>query len=203
MIESWLAYDTRAFSRQVGHVFFSSVKSPYEGLRTGNGRGFDADGIADLVAAIHLMHFKPVEPQRLSRAREHLLEMIGQSRKCWEYATAETDDDREWIPNAQQTSLVPLTVTEERVQGWRMFLDEAEAVLEGKKLLPHWRVKDGRGINLKRVFEEPRTFDLVMWAHGAAAIPYLEQGELVSRDTARTLNATFQGRFLAFAVWFQ
>jgi hypothetical protein len=203
MIDSWLAHDTRLFCSQVGHVFFSSVKSPYEGLRAGNGQGFDVDGIADLVAAIHLMHFEPAEPQRLSRVREHLLAMIGQSRKCWEAAIAETDDDREWIPNARQTSLVPLTVTEERVQGWRMFLDEAEAVLEGKKLLPHWRVKDGRGINLKRVFEEPRTFDLVMWAHGAAAIPYLEQGELVSRDTARTLSATFQGRFLAFAIWFQ
>ena len=76
-------------------------------------------------------------------------------------------------------------------------------VLQGRKLLPHWRVKDGRGINLKKVFEEPRTFDLVLWAHGAAAMPYLEEGQLVTSETARSLNAVFQGRFLAFAVWFQ
>jgi hypothetical protein len=62
---------------------------------------------------------------------------------------------------------------------------------------------DGRGINLKRVFEEPRTFDLVLWAHGVAAIPYLEEGELVTRETARSLSGAFQGRFLACAVWFQ
>jgi hypothetical protein len=92
---------------------------------------------------------------------------------------------------------------EQRIAAWKRFLDEAEAVLHGDKLLPHWRVKDGRGINLKRVFEEPRTFDLVLWAHGAAAIPYLEEGELVTPETARSLSGAFQGRFLAFAVWFQ
>jgi len=82
-------------------------------------------------------------------------------------------------------------------------LDEAEAVLNGQKLLPHWRVKDGRGINLKEVFEEPSTFDLVLWVHGAAALPYLEKGPLVTQETARSLSGAFQGRFLAFAVWFQ
>ncbi len=57
--------------------------------------------------------------------------------------------------------------------------------------------------NLKRVFGEPRTFDLVLWAHGAAVVPYLEEGPLVTRQTANSLSAVFQGRFLAFAVWFQ
>ena len=161
------------------------------------------DQIADAVAAIHLVHFQPADPKRLSLTREHLLAMIDQSRLCWEHALAEKDDDREWIPNANQTSLTPLTVNDERIAAWKRFLDEADAVLRGDKLLPHWRVKDGRGINLKRVFDEPRTFDLVLWAHGAAAVPYLEEGELVTPETARSLSAAFQGRFLAFAVWFQ
>ena len=204
MAEAWLAYDTEDFYNQTAHFFFAEAESPYEALGTGKGKqGFDIDQIADAVAAVHLVHFQPADPQRLNRAREHLLAMIEQSRLCWEHALAEKDDDREWIPNADQTSLTPLTVDEERIAAWKRFLDEAEAVLQGDKLLPHWRVKDGRGINLKRVFEEPRTFDLVLWAHGAAAVPYLEEGELVTRETARSLSGAFQGRFLAFAVGFQ
>ncbi len=204
MIEAWLAYDTEDFFDQTAHFFFAGAVSPYGSLgsRTDN-RGFDFDQIADAIAAIHLVHFEPTDPQRLTRAREHLLEMVRSSRRCWHHALAETDDDREWIPNARQTSLTPLTVNEDRVAAWKRFLDEAEAVLRGQKLLPHWRVKDSRGINLKRVFEEPRTFDLVLWAHGAAAVPYLEEGPLVTRETANSLNGAFQGRFLAFAVWFQ
>lgn len=204
MLDAWLAYDTEVFFGQTAHFFFEGASAPYDGLgaRAGND-SFDVDQIADAIAAIHLVHFEVAEPQRLSRAREHLLAMINQSRRCWECALAETDDDREWIPNAKQTSLTPLVVNAERIVAWKRFLDEAEAVLQGERLLPHWRVKDGRGINLKRVFEQPRTFDLVLWAHGAAAIPYLEEGELVTSETARSLNGAFQGRFLAFAVWFQ
>lgn len=204
MAEAWLAHDTEQFFDITAPLFFSGLESPYESLRRGgDARRFDMAGIADLIAAIHLMRLEPVEPQRMHSARQHLLEMIAQSRLCWEHAIAETDDDREWIPNAQQTSLTPLDVTEERIEGWRLFLTEAEKVLNGERLLPHWRVIDGRGINLKTVFEEPRTFDLVMWVHGAAAIPYLEEGELISDKTAGDLGRIFQGRFVAFAIWFQ
>lgn len=204
MAEAWLAHDTEDFYDQTAHIFFAGAQSPSAALGTGGDRrGFDYDQIVDLVAAIHLMRFEPAEPERMSGAREHLLSMIAQSRQCWKHALAESDDDREWIPNANQTSLTPLTVNEERIAAWKVFLDEAEAVLAGRKLLPHWRVPDERGINLKKVFEQPRTFDLVMWVHGAAAIPYLEQGQLVTSETAETLSRTFQGRFVIFAVWFQ
>jgi hypothetical protein len=34
------------------------------------------------------------------------------------------------------------------VAAWRHFLDEAEDVLNGKKLLPFWRGAGGKGVNL-------------------------------------------------------
>ncbi len=33
-----------------------------------------------------------------------------------------------------------------------------------------------RGINVKRFFQEPRKFDLVLLIHGLATTPYLENG---------------------------
>jgi hypothetical protein len=203
MAEAWLAYDTREFFAQTAPFFFDGAASPAMQLGRGRTGGFDLDTIADAVAAIHLAQFDLAEPERMAAAREHLLSMIAQSRQVWNFATRETDNDREWIPNAGQTSLTPLTVDQARIDAWAKFLDEAEAVLEGRKLLPHWRVGGDRGINLKRVLTEPRQFDLVLWLHGAAAIPYLEEGPKVSRETALTLSRTFQGRFVVFAVWFQ
>ncbi len=203
MAEAWLAHDTSQFFAMTAPVFFDGVEGPPPILGRENQQGFDVDQIADAILAIHLMHFEPTEPKRMHAAREHLLTMIGESRKCWEHALVETDDDREWIPNAKQTSLTPLTVTPEIIEGWRQFLAEAEAVLEGEKLIPHWRIKGERGIDLKQVFEEPRTFDLVMWAHGVAALPYVKEGEVVTQETANTFSRIFQGRFVVFAIWFQ
>lgn len=202
MAEAYLAYDTSEFFTNTASIFFAGVQSPLAQLQTKRQNDFTVQ-IADAVLIIHLMKFDLVEPQRMEVARQHLLTMISQSRLVWEYCTQETDDDREWIPNANQTSLTPLTVNEVRIAGWAAFLNEAEDVLEGKKLMPHWRVNDGRGINLRRVFTEPTNFDLVGWAHGVSALPYLEEGPKVSTGTARTLSRTFEGRFLVFAVWFQ
>ncbi len=201
LAHAWLAYDTEQFFQQTAPFFFAGARDPYGQLRRHSGQGFDPDQIADLIAAIHLMQFDPQERDRMPRARQHLLAMIRESREFWKLAEAEIDDDREWIPNARQTSIATLTVTDERIKGWMAFLDESEQVLEGKKLVRHWRVAGEQGINLKRVFEEPSRFDLVLWAHGAAAIPYLEEGPTVSQETGNMLTRVFSGDFLMFAVW--
>jgi hypothetical protein len=203
MAKAWLAYDTEQFFNQTAPYFFAGVQSPMTQLDDEKQTSIDMDTIADAIAAIHLMHFAVAEPKLMASAHEDLLTMIAQSRLVWKHATSENDNDREWIPNANQTSLTPLTVDQTIIDGWAQFLDEAEDVLQGDKLLGHWRVSGDRGINLKRVFTEPREFDLVMWVHGAAAIPYLEEGPIVSEETARTLTTTFQGRFVVFAIWFQ
>ena len=74
--------------------------------------------------------------------------------------------------------------------------------MAGRKLLGHWRVSDGRGINLSRVFTEPRDFDLVLWIQGSAAAPYLEQGDVSRREVWNRLQNVFRGEFIGFAIWF-
>ena len=72
---------------------------------------------------------------------------------------------------------------------------------QGKKLIPFWRSKDGRGINLKRFFTEPRTFDLVLWVQGTAALPYLEKGELTTGTNMEELDRLLEGDLFLFSVW--
>ena len=90
----------------------------------------------------------------------------------------------------------------EMVKGWLEFLDEAKAILKGEKLIPFWRRGPESGVNLKRVFTEPRTFDLVLWVQGTAAVPYLENGVCTSAETWSRFQRIFRGEFIGFALWF-
>ena len=106
-------------------------------------------------------------------------------------------------PNPRPESVLPNgRVSDEMVKGWMSFLDEAEAILKGKLLIPFWRRGEERGVNLRRVFTEPRMFDLILWVQGTAAAPYLEKGPLTNAETWRRLQTIFQGQFIGFAFWF-
>ena len=100
--------------------------------------------IADLVAFIHLFHWPVVEPERMKSVLAHLEAIPPLSRENWRRILAETDSGKEWIPNPRQTGMLPgVTVTQEQIDGWMLFLDEFEALLKGEKLLPHWRFRQG------------------------------------------------------------
>lgn len=201
-----LAHDERELFESTAHLFFPKVESPYlylgEGRKVADmGMGFD---IADAIAFIHLIRFPVVEPQRMQSAHAHLTEMLQRSRASWELILAETDDDREWIPNAKQQTVLPnVRVSQEMIQSWLQFLDEAEALMAGKRLAPFWRgAEEQRGVNLRRVFIEPRPLDLVLWVQGSAAAPYLEKGELTRPDVWQNMARAFRGNLFGFAVWF-
>lgn len=206
MTDAILAHDTRELFERAAHLFFARVESPHDQLQSPSEEsmqmGMQPTNTADLIAAAHLMRFEPVEPDRMRSALGHLEGAIAQSRQSWDSILAETDSDREWIPNPNQESVVPVQVSEEMVEAWQVFLEEAEALLAGRKLVPHWRVRDGRGVNLRRVFAEPTTLDAVLWVQGSAATPYLETGELTQPEVWGRLQQVFRGNFIGFAIWF-
>lgn len=209
MCESALAHDGKELFERTGHLFFKRVESPYPFLAQGR-RAFDFGGVdvADVIAFIHLINLPVTEPERMKSALAHLEKVITLSRQNWRELLAETDDDREWIPNPKQTGVIPnARVNQQMVSGWDEFLAEADALLAGKKLIPFWRsaAPEGHapeGVNLRRVFTEPKTFDLVLWMQGTGAAPFLEKGPLSTPDVWQRLNRLFNGEFVGFALWF-
>ena len=204
MGEGWLAYDSHEWFERAGHLIFPKVKTPYTFLENGR-KVFEYSNvdIIDLIAFIHLFNFPVKEPQRMKASLAHFQQTLSLSRKTWDLILAETDDDHEWIPSPKQHGIIPgIRVTPEIVQGWLTFVDEAEALLAGKKLVPFWRANDKRGINIRKVFTEPTTFDLVLWIQGTQALPYLEDGEITSQETWNRLQAVFRGQFIGYAAWF-
>ncbi|HVS35682.1 MAG TPA: hypothetical protein VMS17_08870, partial [Gemmataceae bacterium] len=197
-------------------LLFEKVETPHTFLLE-NRRGIDEVGFAwddraywsDVVSLVHNLIRLPIkEPARTKAALAHLEAAVAQAKEMWKYILAETDDDNEWIPNPRQTGVLGVKVTQEMVDVWLETLDEADDLLKGKKLLPFWRGKDPeRGVNLRRVFTEPRTFDAIEWVQGTAATPYLEKGPLTKLAGPRMgdrLNKAFGGpnNIIGFGFWF-
>ena len=157
---------------------------------------------ADFVELIHEWRWPVADPARLARAHAHLKQVVALSRASWKAILAETDDDREWIPGPQQKhpAISGMAVTQAQVDAWLGFLDEIDAVLDGRKLLPHWRFT--QGFNFKRVLLEPRAFDLVAWIAGPAAVPYLESGPTTTVEDWQKWNRAFHDNFLGYAFYF-
>lgn len=199
-----LAHDWKDFFEHAGQLLFENIETPYTFLRTqsyGSNVGRLPPQIIDIIAGIHLLHFDVKEPERLKAAHAHFKETVRQSREMWAHALKETDNELEWIPNPRQEGVLPIPMTELMSKDWMRLLDEVDAILDGRKLIPFWRDGETRGVNLKRVFMEPRQFDVVLWIQGTAAVPYLEKGEITSDDFWNSIQRGFGGQLTWYALW--
>ena len=207
LCEIALAYDGQELFDCTAHLFFARAQTPHKFL-TESQRGpnifnmGDGVDVVDVIAFIHLVRMPVQEPARMRAALRHLEQMLALSRESWKFIVAETDDDHEWIPNPRQTGVLGVPVNQEMVDGWLEFIEETEALLAGKRLVPFWRGDPSRGVNLRRVFTEPRPFDLVLWVQGSAATPYLEKGPLTKPAVWARMQRIFGGEFVGFAIWF-
>ncbi len=208
LAEAVLAYDESRLFDHTAQLFFARPITRFPFLLTAPGnhaRLYDPMGFVDFVAFIHLMNFPVREPARLTAALDDLSQIPALSRESWRRILAETDDDHEWIPNPKQTGVLPgMAITQEKIDAWLKTMDEVDAILAGRKLLPFWRGPDNnhRGVNLRRVFTEPTDFDLVLWAQGTGAAPYLENGTLTDTQLWHEINDAFSGEMLGFAFYF-
>jgi hypothetical protein len=208
LCEFLLAHDFHGSFEALAPHFWARPKTPYAAELAAPPpsnplTGFEThpETFADLIAAVHQLDWPVVAPERMHAVRSHLLAAIADSRLSWRLIDAETGDDREWIPNPRQKhAALGLLVNREQETAWFSFLDESEAVLEGRRLVPHWRF--GRGLDLKAFFETPQTFDLILLLTGQGALPFLADGPITSPERWRQIINAFGGSFFQFAVWF-
>ena len=185
------------------HRFFARSKAPLaeelskpvEGVFSPSDAEF-----ADAISLIHLINWPVGDKAYLPGFRTHLKEMIALNQQMWTAIRAETDNDREWLPNAKQTSLIPeMEITDERIDAWLAMVVELDAILDGKKLIPHWRFQ--KGINLQKLLESPEPFDLVLTLTGPAALPHLQDGPKTDMRIWAVMDSAFGGDFLNYAAW--
>lgn len=128
----------------------------HEGANAADMMGFDSE--LDTIAAVLLIMRGRPDADRTRKAHKHFLAMIDANRDFWRRVELETDNDREWLPNANQTSSFGIEVNAEMADQWQEVLSEIEDILNGDKLVPYWRVDSrqsvnpGLGLNMKKIF---------------------------------------------------
>lgn len=206
LMEFVMAHDWQKTFDATAHLFFAGARMPkdimppdaHDQQAMMNAMG---GGIADQIALLHLIQWPTGDKARLSAARMHLKSAIALSRETWKAVLAETDDDREWLAGPKQNNrAVPtMPITDEIVASWLAVLDDFDAVLDGRKLLAHWR--SNKGIDLRMLFEDPRPFDLVLWITGHGAMPFLRDGPMLDGTAWQQWNRLFRGNFLGYAFF--
>lgn len=198
--ETVLAYDpTEPLTRVIGaRLTMAEFGAPPPSFLTGMDRMPDE---IDLIAMVLATLNQTPDKAHATAAHGHFLEMIAQNRRFWTLVEAETDNDREWLPNARQTSGMGVALPPETGAVWQGVLADAEAVLKGEKLIPYWRVGDLGGVNLQKLFLEPAPQDVAGWIQGWSAVPYLEKGPLVSAENWSRFEGMLTGDAMLFAIW--
>lgn len=131
----------------------------------------------------------------------HFLTMITENRRFWALVALEEDNTGEWVPNDRQVSGLGLTVPPGTGDRWLAVLADAERLLYGEILIPHWRYGAEAGINLKKMFDDPPPVDLITWIQGEGFLPYAEKGPQMSLAAWNDFADFVQGDALLFAVF--
>ncbi len=159
--------------------------------------GRQVDRIAMVLTALS----KTPDKALAQDAYDHFLSMITDNRRFWSLVTLESDNTGEWVPNDKQTSGLGLPMPPGTGDRWQAVLADAEKVLTGQLLMPHWRFGAEAGINLKRAFEDPPAVDLVTWIQGEGLLRYAEKGPRMTGAAWRDFESFVQGDAMLFAVF--
>lgn len=139
--------------------------------------------------------------EKTRAARAEFLAMVRDERRFWTLADAETDDDREFIPNARQHPAFGDQFPEGADVAWLAVLGDFEKLLNGELLLPHWALPDGAGINLGKLLTDPEPVDPVTWVHGIGLLPYAEKGPVITGQEWLIFDELVSGNGIMFAVY--
>ncbi len=155
----------------------------------------------DRVAMVLFALSKTPDKALAADAYDHFLAMITENRRFWSLVELEPDNDMEWVPNDRQTSGLGIIMPPETGKRWQAVLADAEALLKGEVLIPHWRFGAEAGINLKKAFETPPAVDLVTWIQGEGLLPYAEKGPRMSMAAWNDFERLVSGDAMLFAIF--
>ncbi len=184
------------------------IFAPLDGVVSDGGTNSYPNEI-DMVAMVLLTLRQQPVPEFTRSGRGHFLSMVAENRRFWTEVAAETDNDREWIPNSKQTPALGPSFPEGMDVAWLAVLDDAEKLLKGELLVPYVEFIVGTsrnaattGFDLAAWLEDPAPVDLVEWLHGMGLEPWLRQGPLVTAQSLTAFEELVSGNGVLFAIWF-
>lgn len=146
-----------------------------------------------LAVVIQTLRQQP-DPDLIADTDAQLRQMIAENRLFWDRVGQEQDNDREWIPNDAQQAALGFDLPQGTGPAWLAVLDAAQDMLDGRQLIPFWRLAPGHGIDLSLWIKDPQPVDLVGWVQGSAALPYMRQGLTLGGDVFENVTQMFGAR---------
>lgn len=194
-----LAYDPTAATQRAMDAR-AALREVSAGDPLASGLDMMVGSFVDVIAVAKDALSQQPDAAEAAKALAHLEAVVEKNRAFWRLADLETDDMAEWIPNDRQVSAMGLYFPKGTGAAWAAVLADADRLLKGELLIPYWRLGAGAGLNLRRMFLEPRPVDLVDWVQGAAAVPYAERGPRIGTNAWWQFNDLMMGQGLLFAV---
>ena len=159
----------------------------------------DLSWIDALTAYIVAIEGQP-DPARTQAAHANFLTAIDDNKTFWSRLEQETDNNSEFIPNDRQQSATGITFPQGIGESWQAVLADAEAVLTGDLLIPHWRLGTDTGLNFAKLLQDPPEIDLIGLIQGYTLAPFAQKGPVISFDSLETFDDLTQGNSPLFAV---
>lgn len=154
----------------------------------------------DVIAALLIALESQPDPALTRIALAHFRDAMTDNKVFWARVAAETDNDSEWIPSDNQDSALPISFPEGTGARWQAVLADAEGLLNGDLLYPHWRLGDQVGIDIAAMMENPPDLDLAGILQGRTVLPYARQGQLVSPENLWAFRRMFRGDSQLFMI---
>lgn len=155
--------------------------------------------IADLATIVLGVLEQDPDPIHTRAALADFRAVIAHNLVFWDRVRAETDNKREFIPNASQQSALGMLFPQDIDTAWQAVLQDASKVLEGELLIPHWRIGDGAGVNLNAWLQDPAPLDIIGVIGGSDLAPYMQAGPLVTTTAMDEFDRVTGGNFALFA----
>lgn len=200
--------DDRARNRELSRARASLRRE----LRAAQGKLTNAGGNRNSVAefrpafdaiyvALAALKQEP-DAARIKAMMTHWRATIAENKRFWTLVAQETDNDREWIPNARQTPALPVEIDPQLGESWQAVLQDAEALLTGRLLIPHPLLPKGYGISLVHYEQYPTPLDLIGLIHGVGMYEHAAQGPRISAQNWQRFNRMTNGRAGMFTLFF-
>lgn len=198
--ETVLAYDpTAALTKTLTSRAEMAKLAPIEpDLFFGSRSSFDA---VDMVATVLGTLNQTPDAARATAAHGHFLAMVADNRAFWARVAAESDNTNEFLPSDSQKSALGIEVPQGTGTMWLAVLADFEKMLKGEALVPFWRLDEGAGVNIGKMFTDPRPIDVAGWIQGADALPYLQKGPVVSGTSWRAFEQMMGGEAMLFTLF--
>lgn len=108
------------------------------------------------------MRVRLADPIRLHRFRLHMLEVCWLNAETWRHIRSETDDDHEWLPNAKQTDLFGVPLSDQQIDIWLAVMRHLRGILQGQRLVQSNLLQyvvpgspAGKGFSIAKFLDDP------------------------------------------------